>query len=453
MIGPGDLMLTSGGAGGAGARPNQPSPKAGEDAVAADAATSDVVDAQVAAPPGADAEPDKGDTFIAVLDADDGAPAAPETPGAVLKPSLDPAHLANEVEEVVPAEELATPAAAEPAKTQPPESVQKDIAATVPHAAASAESVADEAKALPPVGERAAETEGDAPAPAARTATTPHVGAPLVTTETPSPAAETRVLQAESSEVAVLTRPAAETAAGAPPAELEATGPRRDAVSAQPGAANRDAPPTPTATQVDVSVDPSTSVDEADIQPQRRVEGAATFQGGPPISGLSAIMETSAPALVRDNAFTTLRLEAAAPSAPPTVSLDRSAAQASSVAQQIAVAFTKTDRDAIDIRLDPPDLGRVNVTLSLGDDGARALVTAERQDVIDLIRRHGELLERDLSAVGFGQVTLEFQASGGQADEGEESGGGGASKADGDGDGVLASGAPASSGRRLDIRL
>lgn len=87
---------------------------------------------------------------------------------------------------------------------------------------------------------------------------------------------------------------------------------------------------------------------------------------------------------------------------------DKAAAQAGAIASQISIALAGADRNRVEIRLDPPELGRVSVTLTMGEETARAVVSVERQDISDLMRRNGETLQRELAAAGFGHVDLEF---------------------------------------------
>jgi flagellar hook-length control protein FliK len=90
------------------------------------------------------------------------------------------------------------------------------------------------------------------------------------------------------------------------------------------------------------------------------------------------------------------------------------AAHPQPVAQQIAAAVARASDGQVEIRLDPPELGRVQIRLETGDDGVRAVVLAERPETQDLLRRNADQLARDLGAAGFERVSLDFSA-GGQA--------------------------------------
>ncbi|RMH50425.1 MAG: flagellar hook-length control protein FliK [Alphaproteobacteria bacterium] len=90
---------------------------------------------------------------------------------------------------------------------------------------------------------------------------------------------------------------------------------------------------------------------------------------------------------------------------------------AETVSRQLAAAIS-TDRDGqVEIRLDPPELGRVRVTLSGAEGHLSALITADRPETLDLMRRHAELLLRDLAAAGFRGADLAFAGGDGRMPE------------------------------------
>lgn len=82
---------------------------------------------------------------------------------------------------------------------------------------------------------------------------------------------------------------------------------------------------------------------------------------------------------------------------------------------QVAVAVGKSGGTSrkVELRLDPPELGRVEIHLTPTDKGTlHATVVAERADTHDLLRRHGDVLARELGAAGYSDVTLSFSAGG-----------------------------------------
>lgn len=67
---------------------------------------------------------------------------------------------------------------------------------------------------------------------------------------------------------------------------------------------------------------------------------------------------------------------------------------------------------SVELRLDPPELGLVRVSLSSSEGGAHALVIAERPETAELLRRHAELLAKELASAGQGRVDVEVSTGG-----------------------------------------
>jgi hypothetical protein len=82
------------------------------------------------------------------------------------------------------------------------------------------------------------------------------------------------------------------------------------------------------------------------------------------------------------------------------------------VMSQLAVAIGKASDRRVEIRLDPPELGRVQIHLTPIDGGLQAMVLADRPETHDLLRRHAEMLARELGAAGYDSVDLQFAAGG-----------------------------------------
>lgn len=79
--------------------------------------------------------------------------------------------------------------------------------------------------------------------------------------------------------------------------------------------------------------------------------------------------------------------------------------------QDIRVIFVSklTDND-FEFRLDPPDLGSVTLHFYEDETGLQhATITSERSDTLDLLRRHSDVLQRELFRAGVGSVELGFQ--------------------------------------------
>ncbi len=89
------------------------------------------------------------------------------------------------------------------------------------------------------------------------------------------------------------------------------------------------------------------------------------------------------------------------------------------VISQVAVAIGRTSDRRVEIRLDPPELGRVQIHLTPVDGGVQAMVLSDRPETSDLLRRHAEALARELGEAGYGNVDLSF-ATGGETPAGRE---------------------------------
>lgn len=78
------------------------------------------------------------------------------------------------------------------------------------------------------------------------------------------------------------------------------------------------------------------------------------------------------------------------------------------VTQQITQALVRMDGARTEITLDPVELGRVSLTFVTKDDGVTVVISADRSETADLLRRHGDQLQRDLSNAGYEGVDLDF---------------------------------------------
>lgn len=82
------------------------------------------------------------------------------------------------------------------------------------------------------------------------------------------------------------------------------------------------------------------------------------------------------------------------------------------VLRQIASGAANRDSDRIEITLRPEELGTVRLVITGGERPAIA-VYAEHSDTLDLLRRHADILARELRDSGMGGAELTFADSGG----------------------------------------
>jgi flagellar hook-length control protein FliK len=89
------------------------------------------------------------------------------------------------------------------------------------------------------------------------------------------------------------------------------------------------------------------------------------------------------------------------------------------IAQHVSQGINK-----FELRLDPPELGRIEVKLEMTSDGkVSAHITAERAETLDLLQRDARALERALNDTGLSanrdslSFSLKDQASNGANDQ------------------------------------
>lgn len=134
------------------------------------------------------------------------------------------------------------------------------------------------------------------------------------------------------------------------------------------------------------------------------------------------------------------------------------AATAATVFQQVAATIVERGNGRYEIALAPPELGRVEITLSDIDNRLSLSILAERPETLDLMRRHLGLLEQELRQFGLGSLSLQLgHEAGGQRRAARERASGAASGAGPDGiagasDPARATRPPVAGGQ-LDLRL
>lgn len=100
----------------------------------------------------------------------------------------------------------------------------------------------------------------------------------------------------------------------------------------------------------------------------------------------------------------------------PPVPMPPEAPVARHVAAQIALqatpALTPGGPATLELRLDPPELGQVRMTLGLSDQGVTLHLVADRPETLDLLRRHVALLGEEFARQGLGASSFTFAESG-----------------------------------------
>jgi len=77
--------------------------------------------------------------------------------------------------------------------------------------------------------------------------------------------------------------------------------------------------------------------------------------------------------------------------------------------QLVAAIKTHTNENRLEVRLDPPHLGKLSIEFDIRPDApVRAIVSAENSDTLSQLRRQSSYLLRELSASGLDNVDLAF---------------------------------------------
>lgn len=79
--------------------------------------------------------------------------------------------------------------------------------------------------------------------------------------------------------------------------------------------------------------------------------------------------------------------------------------------RQIADAIVRSSGSVVEITLAPVELGRLTVVIGTSGAGTRLGVIAERPETLELIRRHSDMLLRDLRDSGLPDAQLSYQRS------------------------------------------
>jgi|GEM_PF-7108091 len=190
---------------------------------------------------------------------------------------------------------------------------------------------------------------------------------------------------------------------GVPP---EARGPRAEARSA----AETVVPASQGASQADMSTMQASAT--AAPPAGSAVEAAVAASGGG--SGVPGVGEGlfNADPTMSENALGEARGPVRGPSA-ATLPVFQSADTPRLVALQIAEVVRASGERAVELRLQPEELGRVQVTMSQDATGTLTVsLNVERAETLDLLRRNIDLLGADLRELGYESIDFSFQGDG-----------------------------------------
>ncbi|SHM33084.1 hook-length control protein FliK [Roseovarius pacificus] len=75
---------------------------------------------------------------------------------------------------------------------------------------------------------------------------------------------------------------------------------------------------------------------------------------------------------------------------------------------------------AVELMLNPAELGRVRISMAPGDGMIVVTVLAERGETLDLMRRHADILAQEFHDMGYGTAEFTFgQSDGGAGQDGD----------------------------------
>lgn len=84
------------------------------------------------------------------------------------------------------------------------------------------------------------------------------------------------------------------------------------------------------------------------------------------------------------------------------------------IGQQLAEAVRLTQGGQIEVALNPEELGRVRMTLNAGDSSITVLLTVERPETADLMRRNLAALGTEFRQLGYSEVSFSFSGQNSQ---------------------------------------
>ncbi|MFY0659794.1 MAG: flagellar hook-length control protein FliK [Shimia sp.] len=119
--------------------------------------------------------------------------------------------------------------------------------------------------------------------------------------------------------------------------------------------------------------------------------------------------------------------------------LSNSAPNPAYVVRQVADAFKMADKNLIELAMDPPELGKVRMSMTETGGVMTVNIAAENQATTELMRRHIDMLRKDFMEMGYQDVSFSFeqQGSDGQNAQGGNDFAQGGQGGNGQGDGPI----------------
>ena len=125
-----------------------------------------------------------------------------------------------------------------------------------------------------------------------------------------------------------------------------------------------------------------------------------------PTVGSEPIQQSLDPITPRFDGQSDLRI--ASPSTMIAQASTQISAPQKAIVHQVVAALSKPVEGAVQIRLDPPELGRIVLHITATDVGNMAVVSADKPEILDLMRRNENLLNAELETAGYSDLSFEF---------------------------------------------
>jgi hypothetical protein len=162
-------------------------------------------------------------------------------------------------------------------------------------------------------------------------------------------------------------------------------------------------------------------IESSETPVDANMDGIESFETAPiqliAYHPMERIFETLAAREARINGIDALQISAAiehrpiadAPLALSQHSIDTSRADvARSVGHQMAAGIAMQSDRPIELTLSPEELGRVRLSMHSNDHSIIVSVQADRQDTLDLMRKHIESLTREFREMGYSDISFSF---------------------------------------------
>ncbi|MBO9399516.1 flagellar hook-length control protein FliK [Shimia sp. R9_3] len=133
-------------------------------------------------------------------------------------------------------------------------------------------------------------------------------------------------------------------------------------------------------------------------------------------ANLGQAAESALPAALEENSISPRGIMSAQEAASQ-ARLANSAPNPAYVVRQIADAVKTSDKNLIELTMDPPELGKVRMSMAETGGVMAVTISADSQATTELMRRHMDLLRKDFMEMGYQDVSFSFEQGGSNASD------------------------------------